>query len=324
MIARFVIDPEAVEEGRPALDDEDVLRQLADVWLDVGVLIMPDGHSCPLIEQIERLPQRLQLEWQRLLKIAEVQGRIHRRGATWPERYCTAHLPDVQRVASSLELLLLRGDNAHDLGLPKDKVSVILSSLKAELCKFEFPSAAETFKRFRQMRQGAMLDENETVLDALERLFGVQSATNGEIVVVDRFALARFIQTKTGSGIENLLKFLARTPRSRSITLYSAMPDGLVDAELGRLRTVVEKYASGVPFKFVLQQTPETFFKNKQHFRYVRFGREVCWIDEGLQAFEGTTAARSSPCSFRKYDDGLQSVEARLRSVARVRTLLRK
>ena len=279
-------------------------------------------EPCRLVERIQQLPQALRIQWHRLLTEASKEGRLRRVNDSWPLHYTPEYLREVRPFSTLVHLLLAQRTNADALGVPSDEPSKYLDDFGLEVCDFEFVSAANTFKQFNEARRGAQVISGESVQRALKRLFTAHAELFKEVVIVDRYALARFA-AGASAGLENFLAFLGGVPLSRSIILYCARQHGTLEDDLRNLRKSAQKHFVNYQSSLAVRLVDERAFTSHIHCRYIRFGQEACWVDEGLQAFEGNSANRGCLCSFRKYDKTIRDIEATLRASSEERMILK-
>ena len=310
------------DSGGSAIDLRATHLRFLKLWREVGVLVHAGAGGQvdrQLLAAVEALPVNLRKLWEEHLKVE----RKREVGPPFVVFQSVEQRTALAEWVGTIALACVSETRARSLGLSEEAVSVQEAGIP-EVCRLRHADLAVVVQRACELARqplglGMSTDE---VWDT--RFAPILSCCDGEIAVVDRYAVARVI--KGGSNPAGLLSFIGRVaaaqPRLKVAVFASPADCGTSDDVL----QAAEKAIRGMRLRrhgelTLFVSDTDRDFGRLAHFRAIRFGRTVCEIDSGLEVMEGTQIRRLAQFSVKPCTRSTFDTERALRSVSQRRLI---
>jgi hypothetical protein len=157
------------------------------------------------------------------------------------------------------------------------------------------------------------------VTDIWNRNFGPCAKLHNVLVLVDRYVVAEVLR-RPSTGLARLVAEIdAVTSPTSALTVFTAVPEGVTEPQaITSLSNVLLSTNGGGLAEFELYITDDHTFSTIAHYRYLRFGGQICCIlDAGISILEGISCIRPHVISAREFGPTLRDNENQLRARSR-------
>ncbi|KAA8555289.1 hypothetical protein [Pseudomonas marginalis] len=298
MISEFSLDKNFFSSG--VLNSESISvahDYLTNAWIDLGVLILPQGASDEFLGLIDNLPNKFRQRWVEAFeygKKAEV-NRGWWEFSNYESFESLCELNSLFKIAFADEDLgyLLSGDETSKRICQQSGFEM----LGAGVC-----SESSHISNSLRLSQSDIL-EVDTAEQVWRTRFEPLARFSKKITIIDRYffeSIWRAAQDKKNdAGLFNFFTFLSALGKKYNVKIISHGGERhsdfhcAVSVAFSTLLRSNQKFSSALE-SLTLISASEDFFKKESHDRFIGFDRHVCQVGNGMRVLGATPLPRST------------------------------
>jgi hypothetical protein len=311
MLVPFVVDVDSLEPdpGWTPAQVRSCHNNVLAIWRQIGLLAI-DGTSreeSRLVAAVKKLPQSIRPLWEELLERLPIVCS----GAGWDGSVEQGSISEIARISQAALVDDTRAEAEFGFAEDRDEKVVLSDNHSVTVCRLLAARDAKVFRDAISASDAHVEIGNKFYDTWMTRFNSLAAAPIKQVVIVDRYAMARHHEPSSVNGLSGVERFLRLLNGNGSgqkyVTLYSAWTDELKDKKIDDVSKDLEFVLSGLGdfrarnVKLIkLIMVPNTVFKADGHDRFVRFGSDHVWdIGIGLEIFEGAFCSKRSSASLK-------------------------